>query len=205
MKYIAEKRKIILDRELNALDKFVLDFCRLLKDYVIISGYVSIILGRSRATEDVDLFIKKIPKEKFIEMYNNLIRHNFWCLNSDDADEIFDYIDKGLAVRFARGKMPVPNIEVKFPKDKLDEDAFEDIITVKLPEGEMKISSLERNIAFKRYFLGADKDKEDALHIEELFMGKINLEKIKKIKELIKRRQDEIRNRKKSFYEARKE
>ena len=60
----------------------------------------------------------------------------------------------------------------------------------------MKISSLERHIAFKKYFLGDEKDKEDALHIEELFKEDIDYGKIKKLRELIKIRKDGIRRRK---------
>ena len=198
MKYNKERKEIILDKELNKIDKFTFDFIRIIEkyvDYVIISGYVSILLGRSRATENVDIFIKKIPKAKFISMYKDLIENNFWCINSDNIDTIFDYIDEGIAIRFARGRIPLPNIKVKFPKDELDGDAFNDSISVKLPVGEMNISSLERHIAFKRYFLGDDKDNEDALHVEELFKEDIDYEKIKKLKGLIKLRQDEIRKR----------
>ena|SRR3989344_4033233 len=172
MKYNREKKELFLDKEMNKLDKFTFDFVNLIKkyvNYVIVSGYVSILLGRSRATEDVDIFIKKISKVKFTEMYKDLIENNFWCINSDNIDIIFDYINEGIAIRFARGRIPLPNIEVKFPKDELDEGVFNDFISVKLPVGEMNISSLERHIAFKRYFLGDNKDNEDALHVEELF------------------------------------
>jgi hypothetical protein len=199
MRYNKEKREIILDKELNKIDKFTFDFISIIEkhvDYVIISGYVSILLGRSRATEDVDIFVKKISKENFLHMYQDLIKNYFWCINSDNPDTLFDYLSEGLAVRFARGRMPLPNIEVKFPKDELDEDAFKDLLSVKLPVGNMKISSLERHIAFKRYFLGDEKDDEDALHVEELFKEDIDYEKIKKLRRLIKLRQDEIRRRK---------
>jgi hypothetical protein len=198
MKYNKERKEIILDKELNKIDKFTFDFISLIEkyvDYVIISGYVSILLGRSRATEDVGIFIERISKEKFIEMYKDLIENGFWCINSDNVYTLFDYLDEGLAIRFAKGRISLPNIEVKFPKDELDEDVFNDFISVKLPVGELKISSLERHIAFKRYFLGDDKDNEDALHVEELFKEDIDYEKIKKLKGLIKLRQDEIRKR----------
>jgi predicted nucleotidyltransferase len=198
MKYNKEKREIILDKELNKIDKFTFDFISIIEkyvDYVIISGYVSILLGRSRATEDVDIFIKNIPKAKFIEMYKDLIENNFWCINSDNPNTLFDYLDEGLAIRFAKGRISLPNIEVKFPKDELDEEVFNDFISVKLPVGVMKISSLERHIAFKKYFLGDEKDNEDALHVEELFKEDIDYEKIKKLKRLIKLRQDGIRKR----------
>jgi len=62
MKYDDKAKEIVLNRELSNLDKLVLNFVKILEkytDYIIVSGYVSIILGRARATEDVDVFIKK--------------------------------------------------------------------------------------------------------------------------------------------------
>ena len=51
MDYKREERRIILNRELSNLDDFALNFTRIVKKharYVIISGYVSILLGRTR-------------------------------------------------------------------------------------------------------------------------------------------------------------
>jgi predicted nucleotidyltransferase len=60
--------KIIFDRELSLLDRFVLSFVEHLQtnniNYVIISGYVAILFGRSRMSEDVDIFIENISFEK---------------------------------------------------------------------------------------------------------------------------------------------
>ena len=191
MKYDSMKREAILNRELNNLDKFVLEFVGVLGkhvDYVIVSGYVSILLGRTRTTEDVDVFIKKISFEEFSTLYKDLIKNGFWCINAEKAKDVFDYLKDNVAVRFSRENNPVPNFEVKFPKDDLDEEVFEDFITVVTQEGEIKISSLERNIAFKRFGLGSDKDIEDAIHLEDLFKDNMDKGKINKIKELIKLR-----------------
>lgn len=68
-----------------------------------------------------------------------------------------------------------------------------------LPDGKMKISSLERHIAFKKYYLGSGKDKEDALHIEEIFRGKIDYGKINKFRKLIEQRKNE---EKENFFKA---
>ena len=57
-----------------------------------------------------------------------------------------------------------------------------------LPKGKIIISCLERNIAFKKYFLKSDKDNEDANHLEELFRDKLDYGKINKIRELIIKR-----------------
>ncbi|HLD41949.1 MAG TPA: hypothetical protein VJB06_02850 [archaeon] len=62
-----DSRTIKLDKIENELDKFVLDFIKILEKhakYVIVSGYVAILFGRSRGTEDIDMFIGRLAKEK---------------------------------------------------------------------------------------------------------------------------------------------
>lgn len=190
MEYDYNKKEINLaGKKLNNLDKLTLKFIKVLEkyvEYVIISGYVSILLGRSRATEDVDLYIKKISFDRFLELYNELKKQGFWCLNADTPLVIYSYLKDNLAVRFSIDGESIPNFEVKFPKKKIDEETFEDFITVTLNEGKIKISSLERQIAFKRYYLKSNKDLEDALHIEEIFGDKLDYQKINKYKEIIK-------------------
>jgi hypothetical protein len=198
MEYLKEKREIKLDRELSKLDEFVIDFIKILEkhmDYAIISGYVSILLGRSRATEDVDVYIKKISLEKFSRFYKEIENAGFWCINAEKPEEIFSYLADGFAVRFARKNTAIPNFEVKFPKREVDEETFQDFITVNLEDNKLKISSLERQIAFKRYYLCSDKDEEDAVHIEELFREKIDYEKVNKLKQVIEKiREEESKN-----------
>jgi len=193
MEYDVGKREIVLGRSLSELDFFVLDFLKILKkyaDYVIISGYISILLGRSRATEDIDLFLEKISFDRFLLLYTELLKNEFWCLNADKPLEVYSYLSEGLAVRFARKNMSIPNFEIKFPKREIDKGTFEDFIVVRLKKGDVKISSLERQIAFKRYYLKSDKDIEDALHIEKVFQEKIDWEKINKLRSII----EDIRN-----------
>lgn len=189
MKFIDDKT-IELGRELNDLDLFVLKFINVLKKYtgyVIISGYVSILLGRSRGTEDVDLFMKPLDKEKFIKLYHELKESGFWCLNAESDNEVYSYLEEGIAVRFANKGETIPNIEVKFARKLLDLEVFTDFITVKTEKGIIKISSLERQIAFKRYYLCSDKDLEDAKHLEETFKEQIDREKIKNYKVLLEK------------------
>ena len=191
MEYNEKTREIKTDKELNNLDKFALEFLNIIKkyvDYVIISGYVSILLGRTRISEDIDIYIKKISLGEFKEMYKELLQNNFWCINAEKPEDIYEYLKDNLAVRFSKIDSPIPNFEVKFPKDKLDEQVFEDPIKVILTKGEIIISSLERHIAFKRYFLSSNKDIEDAEHIESLFKEFINYNKVSELKRLIKKR-----------------
>lgn len=189
MKFI-NKNAIKLDKVINELDKFVLDFIKILEkhtDYVIISGYVSILLGRSRSTEDVDMFVKPLDKQAFLGLYKELVKNGFWCLNAESIEEVYSYLKDGLAVRFAKKDQTIPNFEVKFTRKPLDLGAFDGRITVQTGIGEIKISSLERQIAFKRYYLKSDKDLEDAAHIEKLFNGKLDKALIQTYKNLIEK------------------
>lgn len=187
MKFL-DKQTIKVDRELNELDKFVLDFIKILQkhtDYVIISGYVSILLGRTRGTEDIDVFIKELSKNKFVDLCNNLKKEGYWCLNSEESDELYSYLNDGLAIRFALKKETIPNFEIKFARNKLSKGSFNERISVITKGGSIRISSLERQIAFKRYYLKSDKDLEDARHIEEVFKNNIDRKKINIFKNLI--------------------
>jgi hypothetical protein len=190
MEYNKEKREIVLNKNLSKLDKLVLKFVKILEksaEYVIISGYVSILLGRSRATEDVDFFIMPISFETFSTLYENLKKNGFWCLNAEKPFEIFRYLEEDLAIRFAEENKSIPNFKIKFKKK--DDNPFEDTITILLPDNQnLRISSLERQIAYKRYYLKSDKDLEDALHVEEIFKEKLDYNKILRFKQIINRK-----------------
>lgn len=184
------KKSIKLDKVMNRLDTFVLKFIKILEKYtkyVIVSGYVSILFGRARGTEDIDIFIKELNKKKFNALYKDLKKHGYWCLNTEDADEVYAYLADGLAVRFAIKNQTIPNFEIKFTKKKFQIYTFKDVLTVVTKLGKINISSIERQIAFKKYYLKSDKDLEDARHLEELFKEHIDWKKIDKYKKLIQK------------------
>ncbi|MFH1182464.1 MAG: hypothetical protein V1702_05890 [Candidatus Woesearchaeota archaeon] len=184
MKFVG-KNTIRLDRILNDLDRFVLKFVKILEthtNYVIVSGYVAILFGRSRTTEDVDIFIPKLDKGRFSALYSNLKSKGYWCLNAENADEIYSYLVDGLAVRFAEKGESIPNFEVKFAIKLGAIAALNDVLTVVTAEGSIKISSPERQIAYKKYCLKSEKDMEDAAHLEKLFKEHLDLEKLEALK-----------------------
>ena len=46
-------------KRLTVLDKLVIDFLSCIdSDYVIVSGYIAILFGMDRHTEDIDIFMK---------------------------------------------------------------------------------------------------------------------------------------------------
>jgi len=187
MEYNTKKKEIKLNREFNQLDKFVLDFCSLIKEYVIVSGYVSILFGRSRATEDVDMLVPKMSKEEFKEIWDKTMKNGFECLNTSKIDEAYKSMNDH-AIRFARKNRPLPNMEFKLIKNDLDKYSFENKLLVRLKHGELFISPIEMQIAYKLFLAkgGNEKDVEDAKHIYILFNEKINKEELARLVKLLK-------------------
>jgi len=169
------ENKIILKRELNKLDEFVLDFTKLLDNYVVVSGYISILFGRSRATEDVDLLIPEMDEGEFKTIWERLNENNFECINTSDYLEAFQML-KEHAIRFSEKDKPIPNMEFKIINDEIGKYSFDNQIKVILSRGELAISPIEMQIAYKLDLgkQGNEKDLEDAKHIYELFKEKLN-------------------------------
>ncbi len=189
MKFL-DKNTIKLDKIENDLDKFVFDFIKIIEKhtkYVIISGYVSILFGRSRATEDIDIFIERLGSEQTKSLYEDLIKNSYYCLNSNNTEDIFEQLKTNIAVRFAKKNTTIPNFEIKFVKNDLQKETINNPLRVLLPSYNLFVSTLEQQIAYKRYFLKSDKDIEDAQHLEKAFEGQLNKYLIQKYRKLIER------------------
>ena len=172
-----DKNTIKLDKELNELDNLTIDFTSILSKakirYTIISGYVAVVFGRNRASEDIDIFMERINEEKFSDLWKGLEK-NFECINSEDPKEIFnDFLREGSAIRFARKGRFIPNIEVKFPKTEVDIWGIKNRKKLILNNNEIYISPLESQIPFK-LFLGSEKDIEDAKYLYNVFKDKLD-------------------------------
>ena len=186
MEYDAIKKEIRIDREMNNLDKFVYDFVSLLNgQYVLVLGYVSIITGRSRATEDVDLVIPKMDFACFKQIWGKVHDAGFECINTENAEEAYEMLNLN-AIRFAVRGRPIPNMEFKISKDKLGEYSLQNKIKVFIKDKLFYVSELEMQIAYKKAYLGSPKDNEDALHLEVLFKDKLNFKKIEALEKLVR-------------------
>ena len=75
---------IIRGRHLSELDLFVcrvLDILTSYSPYVIVSGYVAILFGRTRSTEDVDLLIPICDESTFLLLHDKFIELGYEFLN----------------------------------------------------------------------------------------------------------------------------
>lgn len=189
MEFEYDGKVLKFDKELSDLDKLVLEFVNILDDanvrYVIISGYVAILLGRSRTTEDVDIFIDKIDLEVFGKLARQFLKNNYWYVDAESSEDAFDRLQKLLAIRVAKKDTVVPNFEVKFAKKKTDYISLDKPLKVVLNDHRLLISPLEVQLPFK-IWLGTDKDIEDATHIYELFKDRLDKKMILEISKELK-------------------
>lgn len=162
------KEIIMNGKELNSLDEKVIKLVNLIDfEYVIMSGYLAILFGRSRATEDVDMFIR-VDKDKFYSFYDKLSKNNFYIINAENKEEGYEFLKEGIALRIAENGEFIPNFELKLPKIEIDRITMKNKIKVKFGKNELNISQIEIQIAFK-LFLGTEKDYLDAKHLYNTF------------------------------------
>ncbi|HMA82694.1 MAG TPA: hypothetical protein VKP59_00530 [Candidatus Thermoplasmatota archaeon] len=185
MKFI-DSEHIEINRELSDLDKFTIEFTNILKkyiDYVIISGYVAIVLGRARASEDVGIIIPRVDFSDFKKLYGNLKENGFYCLNAEEEEIVYSYLEENLAIRFAKLDTIIPNIELKWIKNDFDRIALKKTIDVTIKDKHICISNLELQIAFKEVILKSPKDLEDAQHLRSVAKEYLDFDLIQEYKE----------------------
>lgn len=162
---------LTVDREPNQLDRLAIDVSNVLTDldveHVLVAGYVAILAGRPRGTEDIDLLIEKLDSSEVDELARALQDAGFWgsAMPLDDMD---DTLAAGTNVRVAQDGEVIPNVEMKYVEDQFDRASLRNTITAQIGEHSLPIGQLELQIAYK-LFLDTQKDFEDAVHLYTLF------------------------------------
>jgi hypothetical protein len=170
--------RIVLNKELNDLDKLVIDFVSVLDksnvNYVLISGYIAILFGRSRSSEDIDVIVERMPEGRFLALSEEITK-SFDCIITTNPKNAYDnYLMQQASIRFARKGEFVPNMEFMFPKAQdLDNWVLNNRLEIILNGISLKISPIELQIPYK-LFLGSSKDIEDARHLYMLLKDKLD-------------------------------
>lgn len=147
-------------------------------DYVLVSGYVAILLGRSRTTEDVDLFVEPKSEGQFLLFCKYLTKSGFNLLNAEDPHDAYDLMKEGSSLRVIFGDKIFPNFELKLPNSGISKVTMKEKVKAQINRYHINTSSLELQIAYKLY-LGSDKDLDDARHLYRLLKDKLNYTKFK--------------------------
>lgn len=170
-------RTLVVDREPNRLDDLAIRFSTILGrldiEHVYIAGYVSILAGRARSTEDVDVLIGDIDESTADELVAILEAEGFWGA-AMPLDSLYEMLANGDNIWVAPQDQVTPHLEVKFVSDEFDRASLENAITARIDEETIPIGPLELQIAYKLY-LGAQKDLEDAVHLYTLFQQSLSI------------------------------
>ncbi|RLJ01104.1 MAG: hypothetical protein DRP08_05990 [Candidatus Aenigmatarchaeota archaeon] len=187
--FCRKRRMIILEKDvLSPEDELILSFSRILDEcgvrYVVVAGYITILFGRNRRTDDVDVIVEDVCFERFRELCCRAIKAGFNSLQIDVSSEdgirrLFnDYFVTGYRLRFIRNGVFIPNVELKKAVTELEKYSLREAFIVQLPKyGVIRISPLEVQIAYKLW-LGSDKDIGDARFLYKLFEEVIDIIKL---------------------------
>lgn len=169
-----------VSREPNQLDELAIAFSDILNrfdiDHVYIAGYVSILAGRARSTEDVDVLIEDIDEATADELVAVLREEGFWGA-AMPLDSMYEMLSNGDNIWVAPEDQVTPHLEVKFARDKFDRASLENAITARIGGETIPIGPLELQIAYKLH-LGAQKDLEDAVHLYTLLEQSLSVARL---------------------------
>ena len=182
---------IIVNRDLTELDIFLRDFLNILKkhsDYLVFSGFVSIATGRTRGTEDIDMLVPVMKKEKFERFFNELNEKRFWCYQGDNVNEVYLYVKDMKNIRFAKKDEMFPNIEFISINETRKAKYFEFTHPqkIKIKDFEFKIPPIEFEILYKEIILKGKKDIADARHLRIFFSDIVNNKKFEEYEKIIR-------------------
>lgn len=174
--------RLVVDRELSALDEAVVAFTGVLDDhgvdYVIVSGYVAILTGRARSTEDVDVVLEPLDREAADALVDGLQDAGYWGM-AMPIDEMAALLADGERFRVAEEDDLFPNFELWYASTSVEGEALSAAITAALGDHEVAVSPIELQIAYKLRLAEdvgttAGKDFEDALHLWLTFRDQLD-------------------------------
>lgn len=158
------------------LDRLVLDVADVLEDvgitYSVVSGYVAVLFGRSRATEDIDVITERFDEATAETLASRLRDAGYWG-SAMPRDDLYETLADDLPARVAEEGHRVPNVELKFASDEYDSASLDNTITVRLCDETLRVGSIELQIAYK-LDMGTPKDYEDALYLYEVAGPNLN-------------------------------
>lgn len=178
--------RLTLTRELSALDRDVIEFTAVLDDqeieYIIVSGYVVILTGRSRSTEDIDIVLESLSESELSRLATRLKTEGYWGMRMP-LDDLVTMLRGGDRLRIADEGALYPNFEIWLVSNDLEREALATAITADIGGNEIAISSIELQVAYKlRLAMGAEtmdgKDFEDALHLYLTFGEELKGERL---------------------------
>jgi hypothetical protein len=174
--------RLTVSRQRSELDERVLEFADVLRssgiEYAIVSGYVAILTGRSRGTEDVDVVLEPLTETETESLVEAFEEAGFWG-TAMPLSAAYDMLSDGDRMRIAREGELIPNFEIWFAKRDVERSVLSAPLIADLGGETLQISPIELQIAYKlrlaeRAGTTSGKDFEDALHLFVTFAEELN-------------------------------
>ena len=114
---------LVVDRPSNRLDELAIGFSEILSrqgiDHAFVAGYVAILTGRPRSTDDIDVFIERCSEARIEELVEQLDAEGYWG-PAMPLSEMHATLSEGTNIWLAPKSEMTPHLEVKFPGDRFD-------------------------------------------------------------------------------------
>jgi len=184
-------RTIYLSKpRLSPEDEVALRFSHILDrfgvEYIVVAGYIAILFGRGRRTEDIDFIAIPLAEDRFIDLCRELAKEGFVLMQGDIRTELSvrrvyrEYLVKGYSIRFMYRDIIFPNIEFKFSSTAIHRYAIANSYRAIINnEYIVKISPPELQIVYKLY-LGSDKDIGDAVYLYTVLRNDMDVNELEK-------------------------
>lgn len=172
--------ELLVGREPSELDDLAIEFSSILDEldvkHVYVAGYVAILAGRPRATQDIDVLLERCDEPTVERLVDELRAAGFWG-PAMPLSNAYELLSNGDNVWVARDGEMAPHLELKFVDDDFDRASLENAITARIEDAALPIGPLELQIAYKLY-LEARKDFEDAVHLYTMFEENLSTEEL---------------------------
>ncbi|WP_136602862.1 hypothetical protein [Salinigranum halophilum] len=171
---------LVVERSANELDELAIAFSGILTrlgiEHVFIAGYLAILTGRARATDDIDVFIEQLSETEADRLVQELREQGYWG-PAMPLDAMYENLSSGTNIWVAPTDQMTPHLEVKFPTDEFDRASLTNSIDAQVAGATIPIGPLELQIAYK-LFLRGQKDFEDAAHLYLLFRETLSTDRL---------------------------
>ncbi|MFB6137044.1 MAG: hypothetical protein ABEJ42_01710 [Halobacteriaceae archaeon] len=171
---------LVVEREPNRLDELAIPFSELLADrdvdHVFVSGYLAILAGRPRGTNDVDVIVERLDRDAVDALVEEFDAAGYWG-PAMPLEEMYGNLDAGTNIWVAPDGEMTPHLEVKFPTDPYDRASLSNAITAEIGDATIPVGPIDLQIAYK-LSMGAQKDFEDAAHLYTMFHETLSTERL---------------------------
>lgn len=177
---------LVIDRELSEFDRRAFAFFDLLDevgiDYLVVSGYLLLLTGRQRMTEDVDLILSLQTSDRLDELVTRLGEEGY-VANPPPLDRLPEFIEEGHVGVHAKGAR-VPTFDLSLGDTQIERDAFADSLSVEVSGQTLHVTPFEQQIAYKLSMLHDPSDHTamdflDALHLYRLFEDQLDMDSLR--------------------------